>query len=436
VPKASPAKFNFNAGEFAITVEGRTDLDRYPSSMRRLDNCIAAPQGPCIRRSGTYYTGNAYKHDKLSGLVSFVFSDEQAQVLEFCDLRLRFMTEDGFQVYTPVTLSAVVTASPFKFTAAGLGAAVGDELIITGFAENLNVDGRVTKITAKSGNDYTVDIPYTGTTGAKVGVTVARLYHITTVYSQADVRNIVAVQDVDIIYLFCKNYRTKTLSRYGAYDWRLADMEFIDGPFEPEDVDVPILTPSETGRATGDHTSDTAGSPDMGTCISGGYYAAGTESFRAFDFNRNTYWQSNTNQFGWVGFQFSVPTVIEGYTIYQIKTTGGPYTPTDYSPATFTFEASNNGIAWTVLDEKFSYPSYKNLRSQYIKINNIIAYTHYRLKVDSVGLAGNLPPCVAELVLRKKGSLTITLTATSTDKINRGEGFKSTDVGRLIRVSE
>lgn len=428
MPKASPIKFNFNAGEFAITVEGRVDLDRYPSSMRRMENCIAAPQGPCIRRSGTYYTGNAYDHTKLSGLVSFVFSDEQAQVLEFCDQRLRFMTEDGFQTYAPVSVTSVVTASPFKFTSAALGASVGDEVILQGFDPALNVDGRVTKITAKSGNDYTVDIPYGGATGAQVGVTVSRLYHIVTTYIDTDVRNIVAVQSIDVLYLFCNGYRPRTLSRYGAYDWRLAIMSFEDGPFEPEDFNAPTLTPNDRGWATGIHSSNTSASPDTGNISAD---SEATPAWQAFDGDINTSWSGNP-QTSDITYSFATPTLIEGYTIYAQHNnfSNVSASPLDNAPASWRLIA--DGIT---LDEKVQYPSYKSFRTQYIKINNKVAATNYKLLVDGIGISGDAQRVtVAQIVFRKAGTVAITLTASSVTGINKDQGFLTTDVGRQIRL--
>ena len=42
----------FNAGEFSPLMEGRTDLDRYPYSLKHLLNTVAIIQGPACRRPG------------------------------------------------------------------------------------------------------------------------------------------------------------------------------------------------------------------------------------------------------------------------------------------------------------------------------------------------------------------------------------------------
>ncbi len=437
--KVSPIKLNFNAGEFAVTVEGRVDLDRHPSSMRVMRNCIATPQGPCIRRSGTVFVGPAFKHDTRSGLISFIFSDEQAQILEFADEKIRFVSEDGFQVFAPVAITSVVTASPFKFTSAALaaaGGALGDQVILDGFANNLNVNGEVGNVTAVAGNDFTVDIAYAGPTGA-VSATVAKLYEVVSPYGEADVRNVVAVQSIDVLYLFCKGYRTRKLSRFGGYDWRLTDVSFVDGPFEAEDPDISILTPNVRGIATNTHTGASTATPsNTGTASASSELDGGRAAWKAFDDDKSTHWYSNTEQTGWLRYSFLVPTVIEGYIVYMAKRndSSSADTPKDWAPSTWTFEGSLNGTTWFVLDERFEYPSYKNFRSQYIKMNNKIAYNHYRLNTESVGAAGSFKPRVAQLVLRKAGDVFITLTASATIGINKGQGFLSTDVGRALRI--
>lgn len=59
MPKVSPFIRSGNAGEVSILMEGRTDWDKYPASMRRLKNFVPTPQGPIIRRSGTIFLKEA-----------------------------------------------------------------------------------------------------------------------------------------------------------------------------------------------------------------------------------------------------------------------------------------------------------------------------------------------------------------------------------------
>src|SRR5688572_4474774 len=102
--KASPSRNSFNAGEFSPLVEARTDIDRYPASMRRIENFIALPQGPAMRRSGTYFTTTAHDETNVSAIQPFVFADDQAFVVEFAHQRIRFVSEEGLQAYSPANV--------------------------------------------------------------------------------------------------------------------------------------------------------------------------------------------------------------------------------------------------------------------------------------------------------------------------------------------
>ena len=90
---------SFNAGEFSALLDGRVDLDRYPASAHKMLNAIAAPQGPAIFRSGTAYVHHAYGNQPRIALIPFVFSNEQAKVIEVsageggAGGRMRFMDE-------------------------------------------------------------------------------------------------------------------------------------------------------------------------------------------------------------------------------------------------------------------------------------------------------------------------------------------------------
>lgn len=116
--KASPALTNFNAGEFSPLLEGRIDFDRYQNGCKRLLNFIPTVQGPAVRRGGTRYVASVKDHSKKVWLQSFEFSQDQAYVLEFGDLYIRFYTQGGqlvsgmtpVEVATPYTLANLFAA--------------------------------------------------------------------------------------------------------------------------------------------------------------------------------------------------------------------------------------------------------------------------------------------------------------------------------------
>jgi hypothetical protein len=79
----------FNGGELSPYMDARTDVAKYRSGCRRLENMVVLPYGGVYRRSGTEYLGEAKLSDKRCRLIPFNFSTTTRFVLEFGHLYLR-----------------------------------------------------------------------------------------------------------------------------------------------------------------------------------------------------------------------------------------------------------------------------------------------------------------------------------------------------------
>lgn len=104
--KFSASITNFNSGEFSPLLAGRVDLKNYPFGARRMRNFIPTVQGPVRRRSGTRFVAEVKDSNKRSWLGRFVFSSDQAYVIEFDDGVFRFFANHGvvgapFEVAAP-----------------------------------------------------------------------------------------------------------------------------------------------------------------------------------------------------------------------------------------------------------------------------------------------------------------------------------------------
>lgn len=450
--KVSPMVRSFNAGEFSILVEGRPDIDRYPASMRYMMNFIAAPQGPAIARSGTKFEQPAANQNEPCALLSFVFSELQSLLLEFSGDRIRFMNEDGIVVY-PEQATNITSGANAAITmnSATLGANIGDEVVLMGFPFDYNLNGEIARVVAKAGNVYTLNKSYPNK--PVVQGTVARVYHVPCVYSVAERAALRGVQSVDVVHLLTGVSRPRVLSRYGDYDWRLADFTPVDGPYMPVNETTTKLTPSARGSALPSLTGNTApagytatgsgnrpavnGTPSAPATLYGRnitYAATATQFFHAFDGDNDTYWASGAPQKGILEIQTPSAFVCDGYVIYSAKDNQDTsYLTKDFAPGSFTFEGYD-GTNWVVLDTQETYLLYDNSRSVLFKVKNTVAYSRYRLNITECTRNGQIEPRVRELVLRSKASSTFTLTASSTTGINNDAGFKATDVGRLIRL--
>lgn len=89
--------YAFNAGEFSRRLESRSDLQKYQSACRTLENFIALPYGGISNRPGTEYIALAKETDSATRLIPFSFSTSTNFLLAFSNTALRFFS-NGLQV--------------------------------------------------------------------------------------------------------------------------------------------------------------------------------------------------------------------------------------------------------------------------------------------------------------------------------------------------
>ncbi len=85
----------FNSGEISPFLQGRIDVKKYYSGCQTLENMVVLPHGGVTKRPGTYYTAAAKSDYTACRLVAFEYSTEQAYILEFGDLYIRFYKDGG-----------------------------------------------------------------------------------------------------------------------------------------------------------------------------------------------------------------------------------------------------------------------------------------------------------------------------------------------------
>lgn len=101
---------NFNGGELSPKLEGRTDIPKYAEGAARVENFVVAREGPLVRRSGTRFVKEVVDSTRKTRLIPFIFSTEQAYILEFSDLLIRVYANEGPVLDGPTHVSIV---SPF-----------------------------------------------------------------------------------------------------------------------------------------------------------------------------------------------------------------------------------------------------------------------------------------------------------------------------------
>lgn len=205
MPKASPLRSSFNAGELSPLMEGRPDVAKYANGCRVLENFIPTVQGPAVRRAGTRYVAEVKDSTERTWLATFEFNTAQAYVLEFGDQYLRFFTNHG-------------------------------------------------QLLDESDEVYEISTPWTA---AELTDDIDGTFTLS------------MVQSGDVIYIAHPNYPLQKLSRYGNTNWTLEAAPLVNGPFETQNTDRThtLYASATTGTVTITANADTFTSGMVGSMV-------------------------------------------------------------------------------------------------------------------------------------------------------------------------
>ncbi len=93
--KATPIINSLSGGEISPKIDARSDIAKYFSGCRILENMLPFVEGGASRVPGTYYVGAVKMSSKRARLIPFHFSTVQAYVIEFGDQYIRFYMNSG-----------------------------------------------------------------------------------------------------------------------------------------------------------------------------------------------------------------------------------------------------------------------------------------------------------------------------------------------------
>lgn len=280
-------KNSYNAGELSPYMDGRTDLSKYYNGCSKVINAIVLPHGGATKRPGLIYMGKA---PSKANLISFEFSVDDALILEFSNLLIRFY-KDRARVYEDdIEIASTSEDDPVIVTTDVAHLLVSGEWVYLediGTATSLN--DKIYQITVTAATTYTLqDTEGTDIDGTGIGVGDAagsckRIYQEVSPYTSAQAFEIHTAHSADVMYLAHEDVHPKKLSRVGATDWTIADVDFKGGPFLDENTTAAYLMGfARTGgtvrsgyyfpidatgtlTATGGHTPFLGTTDDVGT---------------------------------------------------------------------------------------------------------------------------------------------------------------------------
>ncbi len=130
-----------------------------------------------------------------------------------------------------------------------------------------------------------------------------------------------------------------------------------------------------------------------GTAVASSFFSSSATYApdKAFDNNKSTFWNSEVGSPQWLSYQWVTPRIIIGYGITAYNNASRIYDPKNW-----TFEGSNDGITWIVLDKKTTQTLIQNTNKPYF-FANTTAYTRYRINIT--GDNGGGQAVISELEL-------------------------------------
>jgi len=250
--RTHPIQTNFTAGELSPKLFGQTNLDRYRNGVETLENMIVFPQGGATRRSGSRFICEVKDSSATTRLIPFEFNDEQAYVIELGNNYMRFFKDQGQITEATKSISAITKANPAVVTATSHGYSNGDHVWINDVVGMTEVNGR--RYTVANVSTHTFELSGVNSTNYTTytsGGTAAKVFEITTTYTESQIFDLKFAQSADIMFIVHPAHEPAKLSRTGHTSWTLADVVFEKGPYLDTNTTTTTLNPGSSGVGTG-----------------------------------------------------------------------------------------------------------------------------------------------------------------------------------------
>ena len=216
---------SFAGGEITPELAGRIDLVKYQTGLALARNFITLPHGPAVRRPGFQYILEAKDSTRAVRLMPFAFSATQTVILEFGHQYIRFHLNGGTQLEASKAIVSIVADT---VTVTSHGYSTGDWVYI---------GTRYHKVTSTGANTFTTtDLWGVATTAS--GSTAARVYTLTSPYTEDDLFDLHFAQSADITTITHPSYATRELARVSATSWTLTTLAFDAPTNAPTDLSV------------------------------------------------------------------------------------------------------------------------------------------------------------------------------------------------------
>ena len=209
----------FNGGLWSPLLQGRTDLEDYNSSLQTCTGFIPLKYGPAERMWGFEYAAEAKNSSSI--LLPFKFSQSVNYIIETDGTYMRFFdSSQGSIGNAQITIDIGDVTAWQASTAYRYGELASNGGVVYAFD---TLGGGTSAGTFTAGNWHALtETEATGTFIYEIPLPMSQF----TSYLNYPMR----AQVNDVVYLVNENYEPLTLSRHGATDWRIEEVEFTLPP--------------------------------------------------------------------------------------------------------------------------------------------------------------------------------------------------------------
>ena len=125
-------QISFAGGVISPATFSRVDLAKFGAAAKTLDNFFVRAEGGTSNRAGFTFMKEVKDSTKVTRIIGFEFNEEQAYVLEFGNLYIRFYSQGGAVLEASRPISAATAANPVVITDSSHPYTNGEEIYITG----------------------------------------------------------------------------------------------------------------------------------------------------------------------------------------------------------------------------------------------------------------------------------------------------------------
>lgn len=232
---------SFTSGEIAPSVRSRADLTKYTTGLALCQNMIVRAQGGVYSRPGMRHVGQVFDSSRRARLIPFSFNTDQTYALVFEHLRMSVVKDGGFVLESTKAITGVALTNPVQVTVVGHGYATGDPVFISGLAGTIELNDQTFTITSTGANTFTLDgVDGTALTAYTSGGTAARVYSISTPYTESQLPFLQFTQSADVMTLVHRDHADRDLQRLADDNWSLVVRTYTGNSNIPQWLDQTV----------------------------------------------------------------------------------------------------------------------------------------------------------------------------------------------------